>query len=179
MYLYKYGGIYADLDFQCLQSFDPIIKKMADFGVDVCLGTMGIMDQPRFDLHAVPNALMMSVPGAEFWKFLINALKNSTVSDLSPEVQTGPVFLRFCLDAYISKKIDKPFINEVYGADIFDNIDSVEYSSKIYIMNPEVLYPINWDNKNHLVYRQRLYDHDELRVLFPSAFAVTFWMHSW
>lgn len=180
MYLYEYGGIYADLDFECIKSFDSFITQMETEQVDVVLGTLGPMDNPIFEYHRIPNAIMISAVHADFWKFVLNALGQMTKFDLYPELQTGPVFLKCCVMTYINKSYDRNLIIELYGTDIFQNaLSGISFSSKIYIAEPELFYPINWGNKEHSKYRQNMYTTEELQKLFPTSLAVTFWMHSW
>ena len=181
MYLYFYGGIYADLDFQCLRSFEPFITEMERKNIDVSFGTLGRMDDEKFICHDIPNALMVSRARADFWKFVIKALQNTQTKNLAPEFQTGPVFLKICIDAYTrkNKNVDTGFITATYGANIFENMHDIDYSSNIFITAPAFFYSINWNNKNHHEYRKRLYGSDELRILVPDALAITFWMHSW
>lgn len=178
MYLYRHGGIYADLDFMCLKSFEPFINEMEEKNMDIVLGTLGEMDNANEKCHDLPNALMISRKGAAFWKFVITALIKTVTITLSPETQTGPVFLKLCLDAYIHKNYNSEVIKAIYGADIF-NQEDVDFSSNICVSEPFVFYPINWGNRNHLKYTQRIHELEELKVLFPKSMAVTFWMHSW
>lgn len=63
--LYKYGGVYADLDFECYKSLDDftesddsiILSKSSNIG------------------SVVTNALMMSAPGQEFWLHLARRIQ--------------------------------------------------------------------------------------------------------
>jgi hypothetical protein len=61
---------------------------------------------------------------------------------------------------------------------IFENIEA-KFDSVIGIVAPEIFYPINWDNKEHDVYREKLLSNSELENLFSNSYAVTYWMHSW
>jgi len=178
MYLYVKGGIYADLDFQCLQSFEPLLKEMEKNKTHVVLGGLGKMDKECHEWHDIPNALIISKPKADFWLFVMNALKNTKNTSLCPEILTGPVFIKLCVEAYMGNPEIPRAATDAYGYNIFENI-KCEHTSKIFILQPEFLYPINWGNSEHDQYRSRLYEGDELRMLFPRALAVTFWMHSW
>jgi len=175
-YLYHYGGIYADLDFECLKSFDVFTEKE---NYDIIFGTLGNMDSEMWALHDLPNALMISKSGCDFFKFVIDTLKNiGNQSNIGPEISTGPILLKFCISYYITKNYDREFITKVYGKDIFENV-KCDFSSKFFIENPEVFYPINWDNKEHVKYRTRHLEHTEAIEMFPDSHAVTYWMHSW
>ena len=175
-YLYKYGGIYADLDFICLKPFDVVLETQAD----VLFGKLGEMDTPKYVLHNIPNAIMIAKPNSDFFKFVISVLQNiGNVSDLDVEVATGPIFLKFCIDHYLTKsKENNPYVEAVYGRNAFD-VENVQFDSVIGFAEPEVFYPINWDNKKHDVYRSKLSSNSELEQMFPNSYALTYWMHSW
>jgi len=175
-YLFKYGGIYADLDFVCLKPFDDVTKLDAD----VVLGHLGEMDNPMNSNHSIPNAIMISKENADFFRFVTIVLQNiGNVPNISPEVATGPILLKFCLKYYTTKTIDDIII-KVFGKNIFENLDGkVKFDSNIVITSPSIFYPINWDNKNHLIYRQKPHTNAELCSTFPESYAATFWMHSW
>ena len=175
-YLYQYGGIYADLDFECLKSFDDLINPDDS---ELIFGSLGAMDTEKYYLHDIPNAIMMSKPKNLFLKFILNVLQNvGNKSGLCPEVATGPIFLRLCIECYFYNQYNKEFIINLYGKDIFENIDKNE-DVKIKILEPNVLYPINWDNREHIKYRTSHLSNEQAIQLFPSSYAVTYWMHSW
>jgi mannosyltransferase OCH1-like enzyme len=77
-YLYKYGGLYVDLDFECLRNIEPLLK-----GWSIVLGEAldGI----------VHPAFMYSEPGHPFWEMVHTAL----VEHFGPDViwSTGPRFI--------------------------------------------------------------------------------------
>ena len=172
-YLYTYGGIYADLDFECLKSFNDILENG---DADIYLGSMGIMDSEKFSMHNIPNAIMISKPSCNFWKIVINALKTlGSDNTLAPEVATGPVLLKVCLLFYLH---NENYSTQIYGKDIFSK-NECEHTNKICILPESLLYPINWDNKEHVKYRTKLLTHQEAIDTFPDSYAVTYWMHSW
>ena len=178
-YLLKHGGIYADLDFICLKPFDQILKVDAD----VIFGFLGKMDNSINIYHKIPNALMIAKPNTDFFYFLTLVLENvaKLKGTISPELQTGPIFLSICVQYYTSKTINKSVYDILDGNDIFsfkENVN-IKYDSKILIAEPEIFYPINWDNKEHDKYRAKFYPVEELKEFFPQAFATTIWMHSW
>lgn len=68
--LKKYGGMYVDLDFECLKNFDDLISY------DAVLGTV----RPNLNgmkHHSIPNALMMSIPEHPFWDTVIFKMEES------------------------------------------------------------------------------------------------------
>ena len=175
-YLYKIGGIYADLDFQCLKPFEDILSHMDKDGIEVMVGSLGQMDDTRYLLHDIPNAIMISRPNSDFWKFVIDALTAIGIqNDMSPELATGPCFLKTCL-LYYCQKVN--ISTSIYKQDIFSNFTS-NFSSKICITSPNVFYPINWGNKTHEEYRNIFISLEKAQQLFPASHAVTYWLHSW
>jgi hypothetical protein len=182
LYLYKYGGIYADLDFECIRSFEPFLQMLDETSMDIALGSLDKPDDDKYSLHTIPNAIMISRQGAPFWEFVIKALQNTIELDLAPEVQTGPVFLQLCVAACSTGKYDKDLMENVYGVDIFGTEQLENAYSKIFIAHPSLLYPISWGNVekfSNFVSTSVKYTTEELRAKFPDSLAVTYWMHSW
>ena len=178
LYLYKFGGIYADLDFECIRPFEPILKQLDEQGVDVCLGQLDIRNENVN--HSVPNAIMISRAGVHFWEFVIEALSKTRIFDLYPELQTGPIFLKLCLSTYLTGNYDKMRVEEIFGNDIFSHTRWCIKPSKIIITDQDIFYPVNWtDKESHTKYLTTLYSPDVLRQTFPNSYAITYWMHSW
>jgi mannosyltransferase OCH1-like enzyme len=81
-YLYLHGGIYADMDTECLRPLDALTQRPG-----VVLGRMGSdEDFP----HAVPNAIMASAPRCEFWLLVMALLLHLARYQGRPEQVTGP-----------------------------------------------------------------------------------------
>jgi len=89
--MHKYGGVYADLDMQCLTPFDPLFQKASG----VILGQEGMMHADN--MMRVGNAIIISPPNHPFWNHVFDALaKNHNLSTdkiTSVFVTTGPSFL--------------------------------------------------------------------------------------
>ena len=87
--LHEFGGIYADMDFECVKNFwDKLPQEKISFaesgGISVC---------------RIENALMISPKGHKFWDFLFTKLedaKNKSVFEA-----TGPIFLDKCIKQYL------------------------------------------------------------------------------
>lgn len=175
-YLYHYGGIYADLDFECLKNFDPLLSIQNK--TDIILGTLGNMDNDKYRMHAIPNALMISKKGSDFFKLVIDTLISiGNVNDLAPEIATGPVLLFVCYVYYKTRNKNLNLLLSLYGKDIFENAHP-SFSSKIFIVEPKILYPINWDNSTHKEYYEKL-NTESAEEIFKESYAITYWMHSW
>ena len=157
MYLYTYGGIYADLDFECLKPFDSLLETYK--GYDIILGQMESDLSQWHSSNNIPNAIMISKPGCNFWLRVLERMvvKATSQGQGRPEVETGPVVLK-----------------EVYSTAWFDRIK---------LLPPSVLYPISWvtDEEERLTALKA--DEDTLtqtmKSKYPSSYAVTYWAHSW
>ena len=161
MYLYTYGGIYADLDFECLKPFDSLLETYK--GYDIILGEMdSSSNHAATEWHSsnnIPNAIMISKPACQFWIRVLERMiiKASSGGQGRPEVETGPVVLK-----------------EVYSTAWFD---------KIKLLPPSVLYPISWvtDEEERLA-ALKSDEHtltQTIKAKYPSAYAATYWAHSW
>jgi len=164
-YLHKYGGIYADLDFECLRNFDSLFEQYSEY--DVILGEMWTDDsedapEATSRSFSVPNALMASKAGSDFWlhymNFMVNAFPGATV-----ECSTGPAALR---DAYLS----------------YPN------KEKILILPKEYFFPLSWvsvvrdDSSARQIRRAALsgtITEQQKQDNFPDAYAVTYWEEAW
>lgn len=148
-YLYRYGGIYADLDFECCKSLEPLLDENC-----VILGRMSSNDHE----HNIPNALMASPPKAEFWLLVIHGMLHAP-SGLRPEYTTGPVILREAVLVYQDKKKRQMIVDQMK---VFIQ-DAVPIS--VQIRPPCELYPFDWKTSKY--------------EKFPCTYAVTWWAHSW
>ena len=157
-YMYKYGGIYADLDFECLKSFDELTDKYA--GYSAILGYMG---EDRAFSHCMPNAIMISKPGFDFWTHYMDVMKDRANGG-GAEFDTGPVALK---DAY----------------------DSYQNKQKIAVLDSHFFYPLNWSNKKHEDLRYRgnpIWNGEDgylttgdKAIEFSKSYAVTYWTGVW
>jgi mannosyltransferase OCH1-like enzyme len=93
-YLYHYGGIYADLDFECLGPIDGLLENKI-----IAFGKMGDGQCS----NCIPNAIMISSAKHNFWLFVIKKMV-SRVNVSIPEFDTGPELLKECIDTFSDKK---------------------------------------------------------------------------
>ena len=162
MYLYTYGGIYADLDFECLKPFDTLLEEYR--GYDIILGQMessGTISNSResqwHSSNNIPNAIMISKPGCNFWLRVLERMVVKAKVSGRPEVQTGPIVLK-----------------EVYSA---------AWTDSLKLLPSSILYPISWvtDEEERLA-ALKADEHtltQTMKTKYPSAYAVTYWAHSW
>ncbi len=70
LYLHRFGGVYADIDFECLRSFEDFAEEP-----HVVLGReKGGLGWFRRGRDYVSNALMASPPGHPFWKTVLQSM---------------------------------------------------------------------------------------------------------
>lgn len=117
LYLYREGGIYADIDFECLKPFDTLLEENKEY--DIILGSI-----PPNEYYTIPNAIMLSKPNIDFWlvasENVINNFKKNKIDHI--EAFSGPVLLERIL------KYEKN-------------------NYKIKITTPDVLYPYCFTDK--------------------------------
>lgn len=129
-YLFTFGGVYADLDFECVKSLEPLLDENC-----VILGRMSSEDHA----HNIPNAFMASPPKADFWIVVIHMLLNAP-EDLQPEYMTGPVVVRKAVLAYQNRKHRQMILNEMKGY-----LEGIPIP--IQLRPPCELYPYDWTTK--------------------------------
>jgi len=155
MFLYTYGGIYADLDFECLKPFDSLLDQYK--GYDIILGQMESDESQWHSSNNIPNAIMISKPGCHFWLRVLQLMIVKASGNGRPEVQTGPIVLK-----------------EVYLSSWFDNIK---------LLPSSVLYPISWvTDEEERIAALKADEHtltQTMKAKYPSSYAVTYWAHSW
>jgi hypothetical protein len=165
MFLYTHGGIYADLDFECLKPFDELLEKYKSY--DIILGSMD-SDSTKWHLsNNIPNAIMISKPGSTFWIRVLKEMERRSKIPGRPEVQTGPIVLK---DVYRWSYFLGPGVARAFG-----------YSIKV--LEPAALYPISWvldeeERKNALASDLTTLT-QAMKSKYPDSYAVTYWTHSW
>lgn len=88
--LFKHGGVYLDVDFECLKPIDPLLE-----GID-CFTAWEIQDQ------YANNAIFGAVPGHPFLRALIDGLEDSLAAhpDSGPWKVSGPRYMTSVLEQY-------------------------------------------------------------------------------
>lgn len=185
MFLYTFGGFYADMDTECVRSLDALRGAG-----DVVLGRMG--RDPAFD-HSIPNAIMASKPRQGFWllalSFAFDRLeapeirKTDFTSVTGPEYLTGPILLKDAAEFYLEHGPEAAF--ERVAARFGEETAEQAQYGRITLLEPESLYPIDWNNPLHRILIKRMsaakqvIKPREVQRLFMRSFMVTYWSHSW
>jgi hypothetical protein len=98
LWMLHVGGVYADLDFECLRPLAPLLA-----GHRVVLGlepaSHGLVRTDRGRLPAVCNAFMASTAGHPFWAHVVDQLAASC-HQRDPLDATGPRFLTRAVAGY-------------------------------------------------------------------------------
>lgn len=109
--LHHFGGIYADLDYECLKPFDSLLA-----GKDLLLGCEPYSHTRRQQALIrgldciLSNAIMASIPGHPFWEHLFKAFVGVHLEP-NPLDTTGPFLLTRTYQSYsdrISISIEPP-----------------------------------------------------------------------
>ena len=149
-YMHKFGGLYVDLDFQCLKNMDLIIASGKI--------NLGRQRMKGYKTNSIPNALMYSEPGDEFWIKCIEELKfhqyNKNGIYQNTESSTGPVFLNHCLNKFKPKNL--------------------------LVHEEEIFYPLSWEldgSSFHGTIPEKYISNPE--KYFADSFAITYWTTGW
>jgi mannosyltransferase OCH1-like enzyme len=175
-YLYYYGGIYADLDFECLKPMDTLIA--AHPSATVLLGAMSGDRAKHYEKrNMIPNAIMMSAPKDPFWLFVMYQLMQS-YRNVAVEDATGPGMLYQAILLYRRYRIAPAQIKATLSDMPPNN------SSSLKILDAKYLYPLSWiDNQNDRISALENSDFAALTQSsvkkYPDAYAVTYWTHTW
>jgi hypothetical protein len=184
LYLFCFGGLYADLDFQCLRPLGDVFQSESD----VILGRMGT--NRNFD-HCLPNAFMASRKHQGFWLGYLDEIRRRWAArddllHVRPEFVTGPVALKATVRRYQRNRDAFRARVSAFLDDVALNLDADRIRwGRLEIRPGHVFYPINWNDNLHQKFRktlmadERILSVDEARELFPFSLAVTYWAHSW
>ena len=152
-YLHKYGGIYADVDFECLKPFDDIVT-----GFDFAVGMRGDdEDNPG----CYQNSLMMCNPAAPFLDKVFELLIEKKDSPLVVDA-AGPTLLWQAVR-------ENPDLRKVFDWPYFYPLD---WEAKNNRGHGDML-------RLDAMKRGIVADHEEVKRKYPDAYAITYWTCSW
>ncbi|PHH89809.1 hypothetical protein CDD83_5215 [Cordyceps sp. RAO-2017] len=205
MYMYMYGGVYADLDTECLRPTEELQKRYnvlfdgpnARPSMDTAMfGRMG--DDPSFE-HSIPNAWMASTPGHPFFLVYLQTFverakpmadKKRTSAWAAAEHVTGPVVLRQAIAEYEAAKVRAG--NSLSG-EVVSMAHDLPFATtqmkdhQVVLLPSQYIYPFNWnaDNKKVRVVcwvQDGRYNPDEckkaLDVGRKKSISITYWSHT-
>lgn len=185
-FLFTYGGLYADMDSECL-----VPLKLGQRTEAVLLGRMGA--DPSFD-HSVPNALMASCPRQAFWLLVIQRMldrvaehpTSEMLAEAGPEELTGPILVKRSYDEFqaLSESALLSRIEPVLKL-LNERQKQTVQLGPITLLDRAAWYPLDWTNhfhkklRNHLESETMLIAPEHARWIYPKAELVTYWTHSW
>jgi mannosyltransferase OCH1-like enzyme len=175
-FLYKFGGIYADMDVECLRPLNALLDQG-----DVLLGRMG---SNAAHPHSIPNAIMASKPFQDFWLLVISLLVASANKIGEPDEITGPVILKTAFDLYVADDPSvRPMIDEILAL-LPPALQAQSRKTKILLLDSEQWFPVDWTNPSDQMLRNEvlnvgLLSEKRKRELFPESWMVTYWTHYW
>ncbi len=116
--LHHFGGVYADLDAECLRPLDPLVDGTQIVAALEPEQHLRIHQSQGYPLdHIVCNAVIASPPGHPFWEHVFKQLVAYHLAD-SPLDATGPFLLTRAYDAYPHKETIR-----IEAAHVFSPID--------------------------------------------------------
>ena len=185
-FLYKFGGLYADMDTECLKALDPILELG-----DAIVGRMGTDKKHE---HSIPNAMMAAKRRHLIWLLAVAIMiekfwECGTPDEMArrgPETLTGPIVLKNTVDFYMVAP--EPEVRKRAGW-VIDQVSAAglppPLSGNVKILARELWYPVDWTNPFHEAFRQTLaakkivLNTEQTARLFPDSYLVTYWSHSW
>ncbi|KAJ3332735.1 hypothetical protein HDU76_013282 [Blyttiomyces sp. JEL0837] len=175
LYMYEYGGLYADLDMECIKPISLLLSRFPT--ATVFVGRMN--SKAHFDDN-VPNAFMISRKGHPVWLWILRfverkAKKTQNVDRHRNRVESisGPVPFKFGIEAFMRHGEAGPDLDK-----------------GVMILDSEYIYPVDWSSTfNAHPYCQSLmseFDAEKCKIALnvnddPSSnsFAITYWSQSW
>jgi len=145
-----YGGVFIDLDFECLRPLDDLLNgKELVLGLEPSAHVNSPMVQARGLKHIVCPSLMASQPNHPFWQHIWQYLVENH-RRLDPLEATGPFLLTRAYDSYQDK-------------------------NSVTLVDAQLLYPATiferWEGK--------LEDSDFRQQITEGAFAIHYWHGTW
>jgi len=163
-YMYVFGGVYADIDFECLRPFDDLPSNLTGFvSAEPKDQTMAIYRKPL----VVCNAIMASAPGHPFWLKVMEVISQNILAgdaNCFDDVNfcTGPQMLQVIYEDWTS------------------NPSNIE----IPLMDSEYFYPELAENPNVQLGCAKLHEEKQYECHLDEptqveSFAVHHWGNSW
>ncbi|KAJ3053690.1 hypothetical protein HK097_003616 [Rhizophlyctis rosea] len=165
LYMHHMGGVYVDLDAECLKPLDSLLTQDAAY--------IGQMGEDRTFEHSLPNAWLASSRGHPFWLHVVaGIMKRVDARVKSAEQVTGPIMLKAAYENYLRR------VPQNERADIV-------------ILEPGVIYPYNWHDepKEARVCQGKTasyFNETACKEYFHAqglphqkAYMITYWTHGW
>ncbi|KKF95425.1 Inositol phosphoceramide mannosyltransferase 3 [Ceratocystis fimbriata CBS 114723] len=208
LYMYIFGGVYADLDTDCLRSSNVIFENYStpyDTAAHVVVGEdespnrmafFGRMGTDKQFEHSIPNAWMASTPGHPFFLIPLESVlkrfsREKQWADL-PEDVTGPVALRQAILKYRKhyawqkspEALEKHMERHIFAGPYKKRPD---LKHTVQLLHHNVIYPFSWGPDNYDMSEtcwvlQDTYNAENckkaLEVEAKGSVTITYWSHT-
>lgn len=170
LYMHIFGGVYADLDTECLRPYDSLF---ASYNVSTVShranvssrndstesrpkrkAFVGQMHEDKEFHSGLPNAWFASTPSHPFWILPLEYISAHSWDWKTPEYLTGPDALFEVVKAYkqayasqSSADLDKYYMDSAWG-EIHGAHPSGDLSppQSLEVLEPSLIFPFNWAN---------------------------------
>jgi len=151
--LYRFGGLYVDMDYECLASLDILLQDS-----DCCLGLEPKLHSREFNIpYSVGNALMATIPNHLFFKTIIEDLI----------VNQHTIFSKYSTQQILAST--GPFmITRIYN-DYLNN-------EQIKLLPDELIAPLSLQEVRMMVTENQS---EEIEHKIEKAYAIHYFMGSW
>ncbi|KAL5611873.1 hypothetical protein BROUX41_000555 [Berkeleyomyces rouxiae] len=208
LYMYIFGGVYADLDTDCLRSSNVIFENYStpyDTAAHVTMGEdksanrmafFGRMGTDKQFEHSIPNAWMASTPGHPFFLLPMESVlarfghKKQWLA--LPETVTGPVALRQAILKYrrlynwrlLPKTLEKDLAHRI-ATGPFEKRSDLKHS--VNLLHHNIIYPYSWGPDNYDVSEicwvlQDTYSPEKCKEALDTkgkgSVVITYWSHT-
>lgn len=155
--LYKYGGLYVDLDFECIKPIDMLLCNR-----DIVLGSV----KEEVLGSIVEIAFIATVKNHHIWKDMMYYIKYSRDSIIDNLYKY--IFGAMCMVGMTTGPI--AFTNFLSINNMYDRKD-------IKILSPIYLYPKNWMSTDFATYKE--YNNSKNINISPKTYAIHHYEDSW
>ncbi|KAK9369793.1 nucleotide-diphospho-sugar transferase [Lipomyces kononenkoae] len=208
MYMYVYGGIYADLDTECLRPADDLFESFNITTVSYLSSLnmsyssdantkkafFGRMGTDEDFVHSIPNAWMAATPGHPFFLLPLESVMNKMNGVIPggsvPEFVTGPIGLRDDINLYFNNYTDSDVLERRLlkspMLDVFGPQFRMEHT--VQVLPYWYVYPWSWAGdgagfSNFCSVYSPEYDREACRRVLETdrlgSYFMTYWSHSW
>jgi mannosyltransferase OCH1-like enzyme len=153
--LYYQGGLYADMDYECLEPLDALL-----YGSNCCMGLEPPANAVSFNMpYIVGNALMASVPGHPYFERVIRDVFSESNTSM-PENKNKSFHILETTGPFMTTRI----------------YDAYPSSEEITLLSAELIAPLTPAEVQQLL---NGYETKEMEEKIEKAFAVHYFFGSW
>ena len=129
-----FGGVYIDVDFECLRNIEPLVDEASYFYADQLPGTPGIGILGSTPNHPFTRWCLKWIP--ERWPWQPGHIL----------AETGPAFFRRAVLRYMGNHVAVPLVDPLSGR-LAGNKLVAEWGPPLHALLPWVVYPYYMGNK--------------------------------